>query len=532
MTFGQKSRLASLAYKEKVNRFFAISLSWRYSIMWSPDSFMSHEQYLAFLDRYDTPAGPEGKLFISDAYPREYFIMRNLDLDPIIPLVQSLYHPTHGAPVRNQMQLFRSSILFTMCFGTTPAKESLTLWVDHLKKGTPLMYMIGCDSSDSVPSLGSHYNLMDRLWQSSSLLTRSDLLPFNKDELRRGNPQIGGDGKMMEEHQEENTIAAAEAIRNGLKPASNPEALLQSILSLTAIASSIRHGLINPNNCILSGDGTCVHSHASPRGHHDRSLPLDSPSRHFSDPDADWGYDSDLKKRYYGHTLYMLAYRNDVLRVELPICFKYTSARRHDSLNFLFTYSDFRRNISGLSPSMFCLDSAHDNMPTYTLLSDDGIIPVIDLNMKTPLNSDGLSEGFTYDSDGNIRCRNNSTMVFSQFDKIKQKNKYRCPFACGNVGECKYRELCQKKVTDYGRSIYVSLPDDIRFNPGIQRGSDEWKDVYRQRTACERLNNRVLNDYRLADLFIHTARRYAFFTLMIMIAIHMDAIYRFRGISA
>ena len=498
--------------------------------MWTSSSWTRHQSYVEALDRANAFVTFTGRPFIESVYPREFFIMRILNLDPVGPLIAPLYSNTVGAPAKNQMQVLRSLILFGLTIGTTPAKTSLTKWVNLLHKNTPLTFLAGCFSPDQIPSLGSHYAFIDRLWASNEpLLTRADLLLHNKDEFRRGRPDIGGDGKAREDNQEKNTEDAAAAILQGRKPAPDPEVYLQKILSLTAVATSISYGLIQPANCILSGDGTVIHAHASPYGHHDRSLPPDSSFRHFSDPDADWGYDSDLEQKYYGHTLYLFNYRNDDLKVELPVSFKYTSARRHDALNFLFLYSDFRNNDPLLFPDRFCLDSAHDNYPTYNLLKHDGIIPVIDLNMKSPLNADGLPEGFTYDTDGNIRCRCNARMHFSQFDSVKRRNKYRCPFACGEVDSCPYREQCQKKVTNYGRSIYVPLPDDIRFNPGIPRNSDEWKDTYRQRTASERINNRILNDYMLSDMKIHSTRRYAFFTMVTCIILHMVAIYNFFG---
>ena len=491
--------------------------------MWTSSSFLDHKSYLDLLERGKNL--PPFSAPLDTVFPREFFLMRTLNLDSIIPVISPLYSHLSGAPVRNLNQIFRSLLLFSMTIGTTPAKASLSRWVKHLKVNPVYRLLIGCPSIDDLPGLGSYYRFINRLWDSKSFLSRADLLPFDKDASRKSKPEIGGDGKAIEENQEKNTSDAAQAIIEGRLPAPNPECYLQRIFSLTALSLSVSFGLIHPTNLIVSGDGTCIHAHAAPNGHHDKNLP-NSDLRHFSDPDADWGYDSDLKQNYYGHTLYMLVCRNDALKTELPVFFKFTSARRHDSLNFLFCYSDFLRNSDVLHPNRICLDSAHDNYPTYDLLSSMGIVPLIDLNLKSPLNSDGLPEGFTYDSDGNIRCRLNARMHWSQYDALKRRDKYRCPFACGKVDSCPYRDKCQKKVTSYGRSIYVPKPDDIRFNPGIARNSDEWADIYRQRTACERLNNRVLNDYMLSDMHVHTVRRYSFMTMMICIAIHLDAIYR------
>ena len=46
---------------------------------------------------------------------------------------------------------------------------------------------------------------------------------------------------------------------------------------------------------------------------------------------------------------------------------KFTKTRR-DSKNFHYAIDDFGRHSFGLFPKNICLDSAHDNIPTYELL--------------------------------------------------------------------------------------------------------------------------------------------------------------------
>ena len=122
--------------------------------------------------------------------------------------------------------------------------------------------------------------------------------------------------------------------------------LFYCFTSKSAVLPSIRLGLIDLADLTISGDGTAVVSHTSPNGRHLPSCSTSCPfrktcGRHYSDPDAGWGWDSDKKVWYFGHTLYMLFYRNDQEKVELPLVFKFTQARRHDSLNFLYTMDDF-----------------------------------------------------------------------------------------------------------------------------------------------------------------------------------------------
>lgn len=71
------------------------------------------------------------------------------------------------------------------------------------------------------------------------------------------------------------------------------------------------------------------------------------------------------------------------------LMFKFTEACRHDSLNFLYTIDDFGRHSFGLTPKNICLDSAHDNIPTYKLLEHWDINAFIDINgrIKTSENA-------------------------------------------------------------------------------------------------------------------------------------------------
>ena len=172
--------------------------------------------------------------------------------------------------------------------------------------------------------------------------SRMSLLPKGKNG-KKPKKIIGADGKLLEP-EDPCTTTTREIVNDIMdgKPASdNPEAALQKIFSILAVLPSINLGLIDADNLTLSGDGTAVISHASPFGRHLPSCSCFCPYRnscscHYSDPDAEWGWDSGKKTWYFGHTLYMLCCRNSQLKVELPLLMKFTSARRHDSKNKTF----------------------------------------------------------------------------------------------------------------------------------------------------------------------------------------------------
>lgn len=100
----------------------------------------------------------------------------------------------------------------------------------------------------------------------------------------------------------------------------------------------------------------------------------------------------------------MLCSRNNALKVELPLLIKFTDARRHDCKNFLYAIDDFGRNVFGLSPKNVCLDSAHDNIPTYELLERWNINALIDINGRAK-SSESAPDDITFNKEGHPLCK-------------------------------------------------------------------------------------------------------------------------------
>lgn len=366
---------------------------------------------------------------------------------------------------------------------------------------------------------------MNRLWLASrDIYSRTQLFPAGKNG-KKPDKVIGTDGKLSEDdHSSESKKTIVDNIRRGKPACANPEAALQEIFSLLAVLPSVDLGLIDPHNLTLSGDSTAVVSHPSPYGKHLSSCPFRRDcSRHYSDPHASWGWDSDNHCWYFGHTLYMLYYRNDTLKIELPLTMKFTDARRHDSKNFFYTIDDFGRHTFGLTPVNLCLDSAHDNLPTYELLEHWGINALIDINGRTK-SSQNTPDDVTFDKEGHPLCKAGHKKCVPGETIQKNARKYRRLFKCGRIDSCPHAETCSPG--SYGRTVYIKNHGDLRFHPRIPRDSDQYKDIYRQRTACERVNDRVLNDYCLQHLKIRGRDHFSFWTMIIGICIHLDARFK------
>ena len=480
--------------------------------------WQSHQEYLNFLHetKVHLNSSQRTRLLLEFGSAREK--LRLLDLDPVMAYLSAFYSHT-GRPAKNQVQIIRSLILMGI-LGFT----SLTSWIRKLKADYLAAALIGC-APDSLPPLGSYFDLMNRLWTQPQHLQRTgrkDLFPKDKNSKPSNKPGKGK--KLPNKHSGITDTLASYALEHEDFPF-HYEERLQQVFRLAAVLPSLRDGLISADGLTLSGDGTCVHSHASSYGHKvckcvENGISPCSCKRHFSDPDAHWGWDSDKEAFYFGHTLYMLCSHNADFGVDLPVHIRFLDARRHDSVSAIVSLREFNTVNPDIPVKNLCLDSAHDNYATYSLLQKWEIQPFIDLNSNRG-RPNSIPDSISIDEDGTPLCMAGLRMVNWGYCKQKHSRKWRCPLACGKTDSCPSREKCSPSA--YGRCVYTKPDWDIRLYPPVPRGTADYKEIYNNRTSCERVNNRVLNDYHLHDMGIHTRKRYSFFTMIICINIHLDA---------
>ena len=452
--------------------------------------------------------------------------LRSFDTDVAMRFLEHRYSMT-GRPAINQPQILRSFILFSLLAAMGLIPLSLSLWINRLKSDRVLAALIGC-TTQSLPPLGSYYDFMDRLWDApdSDLYRRNKLLPASWHNAKPYNIPKGRKQKAQERHSN-----ITEKIGNRLMDHKdipfNYEASLQKFFYQVAVLPSLRCGIIPAENLTVSGDGTAVHTHANPHGLHQKDCSAMSPDelrlapRHYVDPDASWGYDSDMEKSFYGYTLFHLSCHNSMLHVDVPLLLRFTSAARHDSVNFLVAFNEMEKHLPLIRPKNICLDSAMDNYPTYYLLKDRKISAFIDLHGGRG-RPKSIPDNITIDKNGTPVCSAGLKMTPNGFDRSRRSMMWRCPYA--DKHKCK----CLQSCTDskYGRVIKTKPEWDVRLYTDVPRGTEAYKKIYNQRTATERINNRILNVYGLHKMKIHTKEHYAFFTTMIGICIHLDARYK------
>ena len=337
--------------------------------------------------------------------------------------------------------------------------------VERLKSDRVLASLIGC-TTDSLPPVGSYFDFMDRLWAApaSDLYSRSKLLPSSWNSRKPEKPK--GKKQKALEPKPKITETIAKRLVDGKDIPFHFEQRLQLLFYHATVLPSMECGLIPEEHLTVSGDVTAVHTHACSRGHHRDGVPENM--RHFSDPDASWGWDSDLDKYYFGYTLFQLSCYNAQLKSDIPLLLRFTSARRHDSVSFLVAFHELEKYMPALSAENVCLDSAMDNYPTYRLLKNRKIRAFIDLNNKCG-RPKTIPDTITIDKDGTPLCQANLRMVPNGCDRSAGYLMWRCPF--GKDSKCKNSCTSSK----YGRVIKTRPEWDIRLYTEIPRGTDAYK---------------------------------------------------------
>lgn len=484
--------------------------------------WQSHQEYLFFLHEAKISFDSSQRLRLQTELAPIREKLRLLDLDPVMEYLKPFY-PDMGRPAINQPQIIRSFILFFLFHGKA-VSTGLTAWVARLKNDSVLAAMVGC-TPETLPPLGSYFDLMNRLWKSKDKETYSRLKVFSKSKNCRRPDQPCSKGQKASERRPGITGKITTQLEAQRDIPFNFESALQDILLIAAVRPSIAFGLIPENNLTLSGDGTCVHTHSNPAGKKPHCLSSGFPSgedaRHYSDPDAHWGWDSDLNAYFFGYTLYTFCVHDCRYKVDLPLLVRFTSAARHDSINGLVALHEFRKHAGEISIRNLCMDSANDNYDTYHLLENWGIRPFIDLNSKRG-RPKTIPSTIDIDTDGTPLCSAGHRMVCWGYDQSKHAVKWRCPFALGKIPSCP----CKCSPSPYGRTVHTKPDWDIRLYTPVPRGTEEYKKIYNNRTSCERINNRILNDYGLHSMHIHTKKHYSFMTMIICICIHLDAWYK------
>jgi hypothetical protein len=426
-----------------------------------------------------------------------------LNLDSLKPIVAPLYSKV-GRPSKNQPEIFRSLVLMN------DLGYSLDEWMVKLSKNRVLQ--IACGFFDGLPGIASYYDFINRI-------IKLDEKPRVKPKRRKPKKKHG---KNKMPHKRNGTVQAlVNQILKGRRLNLRPERLLQEIFAKVCVQSSIDLGLV-PNSVKISGDGTCVKTGASPFGRKICKCDdfLCQCPRRFSDPNASWGWDSHRERYFYGYMGYFISTHNAALKLDLPLYLRLLDAKRHDSISAVVALAEFTDLYPNLDIDSFISDSASDNYATYELLHEWDINAVI-ARKKTNDGNRSFPE-CVVNNHGVPVCPAGHDMVRAGFcGKDRCRIKWRCPRV---LGKCERSDACDScSPKPYGRVVYTKPDWDLRLFTRIPRGSEQFKSIMNERTAAERVNNRILNNYGLNNSKARGKKRISFFATVAAFNIHLDA---------
>ena len=387
---------------------------------------------------------------------------------------------------------------------------SLDKWLPKLAKNRVLQ--IACGFSGELPSIASYYDFMNRI-------IKLEEKPRVKPKKRKPRKKHG---KNKMPHKRQGIVQKlVDRIFKGRRFNYRPERLLQEVFAKVCVQPSIDLGLV-PLTVSVSGDGTCIETGASPYGRKTCKCSdffCDCPRR-FSDPNATWGWDSHNEHYFYGYTGYFISTYNRTEKLDLPLYLRLFDAKRHDSISAVVALAEFRDLYPNLTVDTFISDSASDNYATYELLDRWGINAVIALNKTNKGNRTFPQCVVNYD--GVPICPAGHEMVKNGFcGKDRCRIKWRCPHVLGKCERSDACELCSPST--YGRVVYTKPEWDLRLFTRIPRGSDAFKNKMKERTAAERVNNRILNHYGLENSKMRGKKRISFLATIAGFNIHLDA---------
>jgi len=436
-------------------------------------------------------------------YEKEISKVFILNLDLLKPVIAHLYSST-GRPSNLQPEIFRSFILMNS-LGYT-----LDNWLVKLKNNFALRVAIG----GVIPSLGSHYDFMNRMYKFNDN-------PRHKPKKRKPSKKIGK-GKKLPNKRSGIVGRLVARLLKGKRFDCAPEYMLHKIFAAVCVKSSIDLGLID-HKLSISGDGTCVETGASCFGIKtcDCKDFNCTCNRKFSDPNASWGWDSHNERYFYGYTGYFISTYNNKLKIDLPLYLRLVDAKRHDSVSAVVSLAEAREIYPNLTFDTFISDSASDNYPTYELLHEWGINSVIALNTKNKGNFKNLPP-IGVNEHGAPICPGGNLMIYAGFyDKDRCRIKWRCPRVLGECSACEACQNCSK--SPYGRTVYTHPNWDLRQFTTIPRGTLQWTNKMKERTAAERVNNRILNDYGVENSKARGKKHISFLITIAGFNVHLDA---------
>lgn len=472
----------------------------------------SHESYLNFVIEQFNANYKDSKQYLRDFFLEEILWITSIDLSQTWELLRYRYSSNpKGRKPRNPEDMLRSLLLMHKLHIT-----GVDEWVKTTRK-VPVYAILCGFHPRSTPGVGTYYDFFKRLWLNDS--------PHLSNRSKRKLKKPKKKGKKNEKLEPQNPQITEKLVNRALRHKKihyTPKAhdQLQHLFKTLFVDVSAEKGLFGNTQALsITSDGSAVETGGRAYGKFLCDCRKSGNwkcgcNRQFSDPDANYGWDSYREKYYYGRCLNMVSASDSPY--DLPLYPRLYRASKHDAVTFISTLHEVLHWYPGWKIGECILDSAHDAYPIYKLLEQYDVSAIIDLNPRR-------SKQFTYNEmvvnlDGVPVCPIGRKMIDWGVDKKRYRRKWRCP---AKVGKWECPTPCSS--SDYGRTFYTSTKDNPRLFPRVKRDSREWKKRYALRTGVERCNKRQKIDYKLEDSKGRSSRHWSNRTYIIAMCQHADA---------
>jgi len=401
----------------------------------------THKEYQEFVKKELTLRGITVPFLFQNVFIKLY----HLDLFPVRCILKKRYFH-QGAPARCPENMLRSLLTMTL-LGITSIDE----WVNFLRSFPSLAIISGFIPEDT-PGVGTFYDFFNRLYfmnKEKSCAKGKTRFKRKPKKKRTGRNYEGVIKKLTDRVIREDTKR-----KLGKSSYKQPDYLLQKIFKECFVAQSVNLGIIDLENLSVAGDGTKISTFASPYGR--KICFCEGPCNHprlFSDRCARWGWDSFHERWVYGYGVHALVDLGSELSIVLP---KLTGANTHDGVVGVNLILEAIRQGYRIRHAVF--DSAYDNYHYYRFLIDYcRISPIIMLNERCQ----GISYNkdlIFFTQDGHPFCLYGLPLTNWGFCWDRGCNKWRCPVTSlvqYKDDVCPYRDICQRKKSDYGKVFYT-----------------------------------------------------------------------------
>ena len=505
----------------------------------------THVRYTTSLCKHLTKWLKRRSRKLSDDWLDAALVLLSLSLEPARAILDSLYAPTpRGRPPYDPITMLRALLLMILL-----KIESIPQWAKQLKQ-RPRLARIAGFSPKETPAAGTFYLFIDRLEDGPYQPPCPHRMKLSR--LRKG---LHSRNLLSEKHQRQQDALtdatandsvtrrlASELLQNADKPRPNDlQKRLEDMLFSCAILPSADRGLLGDlSQLTVAGDGSALLSGANPNGkptcdcRAQGIFRCDHP-RLYTDPTANWGYDSYRDCYYFGHTFYQHVVSTE--GHDLPLHITVGPASETDMTLSLKSISRLRKAISDHRPEMKIAsgvyDAGHDALGIYQYLIDAEITPVIALNPRGAVSPAPTGTAEQVDEQGIPICPAGVKMRRHAHTKKRHRTTYNCPVKrptrrdgkqvwTTHIDECPHGVLCQAE-TKMGPVVYVKTDEDPRLYPPIPRSSESFKQLMNLRTGCERSNSQKKETYQLGRRVCRNASHFLVRLYLVSMVEHAKA---------